>query len=90
MPGLVSERIGSFAAGFFDQGQALWAASRRNGLYAAWRAFATHDLTPEILGFKGFSIHVDETPETPHGAIERAASRLASAPNPAPISISFC
>lgn len=75
-PGLVSERIGSFAAGFFDQGQALWAASRRNGLYAAWRAFATHDLTPEIMGFKGFSIHVDETPETPHGAIERAAVSL--------------
>lgn len=75
-PGLVSERIGTYAAGFFDQGQALWAASRRNGLYAAWRAFATHDLTPEILGLKGFSIHVDETPETPHGAIERAAVSL--------------
>ncbi|MEC9462807.1 MAG: DUF2309 domain-containing protein, partial [Pseudomonadota bacterium] len=75
-PEFVSERIGSFAAGFFDQGQALWAASRRNGLYAAWRAFATHDLTPEILGLKGFSIHVDETPETPHGAIERAAVSL--------------
>ena len=75
-PGLVSERIGTFAAGFFDQGQALWAASRHNGLYAAWRAFATHDLTPEILGLKGFSIHVDETPETPHGAIERAAVSL--------------
>ncbi len=75
-PGLVSERIGTFAGGFFDQGQALWAASRRNGLYAAWRAFATHDLTPEILGLKGFSIHVDETPETPHGAIERAAVTL--------------
>lgn len=74
--GLVSERIGTFAAGFFDQGQALWAASRRNGLYAAWRAFATHDLTPEILGLKGFSIHVDETPETPEGAIERAALSL--------------
>jgi uncharacterized protein YbcC (UPF0753/DUF2309 family) len=75
-PGLVSERMGTFAAGFFDQGQALWAASRRNGLYAAWRAFATHDLTPEILGLKGFSIHVDETPETPNGAIERAAVSL--------------
>jgi uncharacterized protein YbcC (UPF0753/DUF2309 family) len=75
-PGLVSERIGTFAAGFFDQGQALWAASRRNGLYATWRAFASHDLTPEILGFKGFSIHVDETPETPYAAIERAAVAL--------------
>ncbi|OJF96406.1 YbcC family protein [Pararhizobium antarcticum] len=75
-PGLVAERIGAFASGFFDEGQALWAASRRNGIYAAWRAFAIHDLTPEILGLKGFSIHVADTPETPHAAIERAAVSL--------------
>lgn len=75
-PGLIAERIGSFAAGFFDEGQALWAASRRNGLYAAWRAYATHDLTPELLGLKGFGIHVDDTPETRHAAIERAAVSL--------------
>lgn len=75
-PGLISDRIGTFAAGFFDKGQALWAASRRNGLYAAWRAFATHDLTPEILGLKGFGPHVADTPETPHAAIERAAVSL--------------
>lgn len=75
-PSLLSERIGSFAAGFFDQGQALWMASRRSGLYSAWRAFATHDLTLDIHGLKGFSIHVDETPETPQGMIERAAVSL--------------
>lgn len=75
-PGVISDRIGTFAAGFFDQGQALWAASRRNGLYAAWRAFATHDLTPEILGLKGFGIHVSDTPETPLAAIERASVSL--------------
>ncbi|MCD2172792.1 YbcC family protein [Rhizobium sp. C4] len=75
-PGLVTERIGAFAAGFFDEGQALWAASPRNGLYAAWRAFATHDLTPEIFGLKGFGIHVADTPETPQAAIERAAVSL--------------
>jgi uncharacterized protein len=75
-PGLIADRIGSFAAGFFDQGQALWAASTRNGLYAAWRAFATHDLTPEILGLSGFGAHVAGTPETAQGAIERAAVRL--------------
>lgn len=75
-PALVAERIGVFAGGFFDEGQALWAASRRNGLYSAWRAFATHDLTPEILGLKGFGLHVADTPETPHAAIERAAVSL--------------
>ena len=74
--GLVTDRIGTFAAGFFDQGQALWAASRHNGIYAAWRAFATHDLTPEILGLKGFGLYVASTPETAQGLIERAAVRL--------------
>jgi uncharacterized protein YbcC (UPF0753/DUF2309 family) len=81
-PGLIADRIGSFAAGFFDEGQALWAASTRNGLYAAWRAFATHDLTPEILGLTGFGAHVAGTPETAQGAIERAAVRLGLARDP--------
>ncbi|WP_137154310.1 DUF2309 domain-containing protein [Rhizobium sp. FKL33] len=75
-PAIVADRIGAFAAGFFDEGQALWAASRRNGLYAAWRAFAMHDLTPEILGLKGFGAHVADTPEAPEAAIERAAVSL--------------
>lgn len=75
-PGLIADRIGAFAAGYFDEGQALWAASRRNGLYAAWRAFATHDLTPDILGLNGFGSHVADTPETAQAAIERAAATL--------------
>ena len=49
-PGLISERFGAWAAGYFDEGQALWAAPRGSGAYAAWRAVATHDLTPEIAG----------------------------------------
>ncbi len=81
-PALVSERIGTFAAGFFDEGQALWVASRRNGLYAAWRAFAMHDLTPEILGLKGFGLHVADTPETAQAAIERAAVSLGLGASP--------
>ncbi|WP_318530259.1 DUF2309 domain-containing protein [Rhizobium sp. TRM95796] len=81
-PALVADRIGAFAAGYFDEGQALWAASRRNGLYAAWRAFAMHDLTPEILGLKGFGGHVSDTPETPQAAIERAAVSLSLGAEP--------
>jgi uncharacterized protein YbcC (UPF0753/DUF2309 family) len=81
-PALVADRIGAFAAGYFDEGQALWAASRRNGLYAAWRAFALHDLTPEILGLKGFGMHVADTPETPQAAIERAAVSLGLGADP--------
>ena len=54
-PGLIAERFGAWAAGYFDEGQALWAAPRGRGAYAAWRAVATHDLTPEIVGLPGFA-----------------------------------
>lgn len=75
-PGLIAERIGAWAAGFFDQGQALWAAPKEKGAYSAWRAAATHDLTPEILGLKGFARHVAEAPQRADEAIARAVERL--------------
>ena len=75
-PGLIAERFGAWAAGYFDEGQALWAAPRGKGAYAAWRAVATHDLTPEIAGLPGFALHVSEAPESAIAAIARAADRL--------------
>lgn len=75
-PALVADRIGTFAASYFDEGQAVWAASRRNGIYAAWRAFALHDLTPEIAGFTRFGLYIADTPETAQGAIEQASVTL--------------
>ncbi len=70
-PGLIAERFGAWAAGYFDEGQALWAAPLGRGAYGAWRAVATHDLTPEIVGLSGFAAYVSETPE---GASEALAS----------------
>ncbi|WP_407048010.1 YbcC family protein [Methyloraptor flagellatus] len=75
-PGIVAERFGAWAAGHFDEGQALWAAPRGRGAYAAWRAVATHDLTPEIAGLSGFARHVWEAPDTAAAAIARAAATL--------------
>jgi len=71
-PGIIAERFGAWAGGYFDQGQALWAAPRGKGAYAAWQAVATHDLTPEIAGLTGFGALVADAPE-------RAAEALASA-----------
>ena len=76
-PGLIAERFGAWAAGYFDEGQALWAAPRGRGAYAAWRAVATHDLTPEIVGLAGFATHVSEAPETASGAIASVVQRIA-------------
>ncbi len=75
-PGIVADRFGSWAAGYFDQGQALWAAPRRRGAYDAWRQYATHDLTPEIAGLGGFAQFVSETPDASDAATARAAKRL--------------
>lgn len=75
-PGIVADRFGIWAAGYFDQGQALWAAPRRKGAFDAWRQNATHDLTPEIAGLKGFAQFVSETPNTADGTRQRAANRL--------------
>lgn len=78
--GLIAERIGAWAGGYFDEGQALWTAPRGRGAYAAWRAVATHDLTPEIAGLADFALFVSETPETAEAAIARAVSRLGLRP----------
>ena len=75
-PGLVADRIGAWAGGWFDEGQALWPAPRGGSAWSAWRAYATHDLTPEIMGLTGFAAFVDGAPRDPLEAIDRAVSRL--------------
>lgn len=75
-PGILADRFGHWAAGYFDQGQALWAAPRRRGAYDAWRQNATHDLTPEIAGLTGFAQFVSETSDTAEDARARAVCRL--------------
>jgi uncharacterized protein YbcC (UPF0753/DUF2309 family) len=75
-PGIINERFGHWAAGYFDQGQALWAAPRRRGAYDAWRQYATHDLTPEIAGLKGFAQFVSESPDTADEAKRQAMATL--------------
>lgn len=75
-PGIVSERFGAWAASWFDQGQALWATPQTGSAYAAWRATAIRDLTPEILGLRGFAQHVADAPANPHTAIARALATL--------------
>jgi len=81
-PGLIADRIGAWAGGYFDRGQALWAAPRGRRAWTAWRAYATHDLAPEIMGLKGFAAFVADAPDNPAEAVARAAHRL-GLPRPA-------
>ncbi len=75
-PGIIAERIGAWAAGYFDEGQALWAAPRGKSAFAAWRMIAMHDLSPEILGLKGFALRVAESPEDAASAVARVVTTL--------------
>ncbi|OYU34047.1 YbcC family protein [Novosphingobium sp. PASSN1] len=75
-PGVIAERFGAWAGGYFDKGQALWAAPRGKGAYAAWQAVATHDLTPEIAGLTGFGAFVADAPERAAEALADAVSGL--------------
>ena len=75
-PGIIAERFGAWAAAYFDEGQALWAAPKGRSAYAAWQAVATHDLTPEIAGLVGFASFVADAPETASDALTRAAAHM--------------
>lgn len=75
-PGLLADRFGVWASGYFDDGQALWAAPRGRSAWASYCAHATHDLTPEIMGLKGFAAFIANAPESPEAAIQRAVQTL--------------
>lgn len=76
-PGLIAERIGHWAASYFDDGQALWAAGTETGAYAAWRMAAAQDLTPEIAGLAGFARLVGHAPPRAEEALAEAVAELA-------------
>lgn len=75
-PAIIARGIGLWAAGYFDRGQALWTPAPGADTFAAWREWATHDLTPELAGLTGFCRHVATCPDTPERALLRAAQAM--------------
>ncbi len=74
-PGIVAERMGLWAAGHFDAGQALWPAPA-TGAYAAWKAHAQRDVTPELHGLTAFCALVTDMPPTARVALAVCARDL--------------
>lgn len=74
-PDLVEERFSAWAAGYLDEGQALWPAPRGRNAYDAWRAHAQHDLVPEILGLQGFARFVADLPDEAERLLEWGLER---------------
>jgi uncharacterized protein YbcC (UPF0753/DUF2309 family) len=75
-PAILADRFGVWAGGYFDEGQALWAAPKDKRAWRAYCAQAIHDLTPEIMGLKGFAAFVSDAPEEPEALMARAVERL--------------
>jgi uncharacterized protein YbcC (UPF0753/DUF2309 family) len=75
-PGIVEERFGVWAAGYFDAGQALWQNKPGRRAFDAWRDFASRDLTAEIAGLSGFGALVASTAERTRNALVDAADVL--------------
>ncbi len=75
---LMVDRISSWAAAYFDEGQALWrSASREQELFAAWRAEALTDRSLDLMGLKGFRQHLRALPAQPEAAALACLQRLA-------------
>ena len=83
-PDIVTDRISVWAGGYFDQGQALWAAHQDKSAYAAWRARSSRDLTPEIHGLRSFCAFVETTRQNASDAIAEAVEELGLMPNEVP------
>jgi uncharacterized protein YbcC (UPF0753/DUF2309 family) len=75
-PGFIDARFGAWAASWCDRGQALWAPPPTKDAWIAWQAVATHDLTPEIQGLKGFCRRVADAPDSVPIALARMTARL--------------
>ncbi|ODT09609.1 MAG: hypothetical protein ABS35_42810 [Kaistia sp. SCN 65-12] len=82
-PSLIADRVSAWAGGFFDEGQAMWPAQTEAGVFASWRNFACHDLSPEIAGLTGFAEYVARAPSFAPAAIRQACRELGISPTEA-------
>ncbi|MEM1289415.1 MAG: DUF2309 domain-containing protein [Pseudomonadota bacterium] len=73
---IIDDRFGLWAGGYFDEGQALWAANKDRDAYTAWRETATHDLTPEMMGLSGFARFVADAPRSAEDALKQSVEAL--------------
>lgn len=80
-PGLIEDRIGTWAAGYFDTGQALWQVTPGKNAFESWQNFASRDLTPEIAGLTGFAATVAGLPARAHTALALACDDIGVSPD---------
>ena len=74
--GILADRIGAWAAAWFDEGQALWVLPEKSPAWTDWRGYACHDLVPEILGASGFAAAADRLPHDSASFIAAACKEM--------------
>lgn len=80
-PAHAEARIAIWAAGYFDQGQALWSASGAGDAFADWQSFASHDAVPGIEGLRGLAAWFAAQPAAAADALAAAVVALDLAPD---------
>ncbi len=74
---IVTDRLSAWAAGYFDQGQAVWSSPwQQLPPFAAWKAEARRDRTASIWGLPGFRALVQALPDSAEATIHEALHRL--------------
>jgi uncharacterized protein YbcC (UPF0753/DUF2309 family) len=77
LPRVVTERISTWAAAYFDAGQATGKSPWRDlPPFGAWKAEAEIDRTPEVLGIPGFRAVVATLPASAADAVAGCVARL--------------
>jgi uncharacterized protein YbcC (UPF0753/DUF2309 family) len=77
-PAIVVDEISKWCAAYYDGGQSAWRMPWRDAPpYAAWRAAAALDRTPETLGLPAFRARIASLPDEPLAAIGAMLERLA-------------
>ena len=79
-PAVIADRIGAWAAGYFDTGQALWQTNQNKSAFESWQTFASRDLSPEILGLSGFAARVAGLPGVARQALAVASQQITLPP----------
>jgi uncharacterized protein YbcC (UPF0753/DUF2309 family) len=74
---LVTESLSHWAGAYFDMGQSYWKSPWAElSPYAAWRAEAAHDRTPEVRGVRGFRRSLGQLPDSAMATIAAALELL--------------
>lgn len=73
----VSEELGTFCGGYFDEGQAAWSFPWKHlSLFQAWRSSAQVDRRGPLMGLSLYGPIVRSLPHTPEAAIAWALTTL--------------